>query len=98
MSALTCSGGTSPPRPAADAPGRKWCGDISPQAGGAPSYVRTRAGFIYRATILDCRTKKVVGYVVADLMRTWLACQAIDVAVRRRPIEEAVTIFHSGPG
>ena len=35
---------------------------------------------------------------MADLMRTWLACQAIDVAVRRRPIEEAVTIFHSGPG
>ena len=37
-----------------DEPGRKWCGDISPQAGGAPSYVRTRTGFIYLATVLDC--------------------------------------------
>ena len=38
----------------AQAPGRKWCGDIPPQAGGAPSYVRTWAGFIYLATVLDC--------------------------------------------
>ena len=38
----------------ADEPGRKWCGDIPPQAGGAPSYVRTWAGFVYLATVLDC--------------------------------------------
>ena len=38
----TCSGGT----PAAAEPGRKWCGDIT--------YVRTWAGFIYLATVLDC--------------------------------------------
>ncbi|WP_159086811.1 IS3 family transposase [Actinomyces sp. Marseille-P3109] len=37
-----------------DEPGRKWCGDIPPQAGGAPSYVRTWAGFVYLATVLDC--------------------------------------------
>ena len=30
----------------AQAPGRKWCGDIT--------YVRTWAGFIYLATVLDC--------------------------------------------
>ncbi len=38
----------------ADEPGKKLCGDIPPQAGGAPSYVRTWAGFIYLATVLDC--------------------------------------------
>ena len=38
----------------ADKPGKKLCGDIPPQAGGAPSYVRTWAGFIYLATVLDC--------------------------------------------
>ena len=38
----------------ANEPGKKLCGDIPPQAGGAPSYVRTWAGFIYLATVLDC--------------------------------------------
>ncbi|WP_143222854.1 DDE-type integrase/transposase/recombinase, partial [Actinomyces oris] len=69
----------------ADEPGRKWCGDIPPQAGGAPSYIRTWAGFIYLATVLDCCTKKVVGYAMADHMHTSLVCQAIDMAVRRCP-------------
>ena len=81
--------------PAADEPGRKWCGDIPPQAGGAPSYVRTWAGFIYLATVLDCCTKKAVGYAMADHMHTSLVCQAIDMAVRRCPVEEGMTIFHS---
>ena len=38
----TYSSGT----PAADRPGKKLCGDIT--------YVRTWAGFIYLATVLDC--------------------------------------------
>ena len=84
--------------PAADEPGRKWCGDIPPQAGGAPSYVRTWAGFIYLATVLECCTKKVVGYAMADHMHTSLVCQAIDMAVRRCPVEEGMTIFHSDRG
>lgn len=74
----------------ADEPGRKWCGDIT--------YVRTWAGFIYLATVLDCCTKKVVGYVMADHMHTSLVCQAIDMAVRRCPIDRGVTIFHSDRG
>ena len=37
-----------------DEPGRKWCGDIT--------YINTWAGFVYLATVLDCCTKKVVGY------------------------------------
>ena len=94
MSGRTCSGGT----PAADKPGKKLCGDIHPQAGGASSYVRTWAGFIYLATVLDCCTKKVVGYAMADRMRTSLVCQAIDMAVKRCPIDRGVTIFHSDRG
>ena len=38
----------------ANEPGKKLCGDIPPQAGGVPSDVRTWAGFIYLATVLDC--------------------------------------------
>ena len=74
----------------ADEPGRKWCGDIT--------YIKTWTGFIYLATVLDCCTKKVVGYAMADHMHTSLVCQAIDMAVRRCPVEEGVTVFHSDRG
>ena len=74
----------------ADEPGKKLCGDIT--------YVKTWAGFIYLATVLDCCTKKVVGYAMGDRMRTSLVCQAIDMAVRRRPVERGVTVFHSDRG
>lgn len=69
-SARTCLGGT----PAADEPGKKLCGDIPPQAGGTPSYVRTWVGFIYLATVLDCCTKKVVGLRGGRAMRTRRWC------------------------
>jgi len=74
----------------ADEPGKKLCGDIT--------YVRTWAGFIYLATVLDCCTKKVVGYAMADHMRTSLVRQAIDMAVRRCPVDRGVTVFHSDRG
>ena len=38
------------------------------------------------------------GYAMADHMHTSLVCQAIDMAVRRCPVEEGVTIFHSDRG
>ena len=86
ISSRTCSGGT----PAADGPGKKLCGDIT--------YISTWAGVIYLATVLDGCTKKVVGYAMADHMRTSLVCQAIDMAARRCPIEEGVTVFHPDRG
>ena len=76
--------------PTADKPGKKLCGGIT--------YVRTWAGFIYIATILGCCTKKTVGYAMVDHMDTSLVCQAIDMAVRRCPVEKGVTVFHSDRG
>lgn len=35
---------------------------------------------------------------MADHMRTWLACSAIDMAVRNCPIVKGETIFHSDRG
>ena len=43
-------------------------------------------------------TKKVVGYAMADHMHTSLVCQAIDMVVRKYPVEEGVTVFHSDRG
>ena len=42
--------------------------------------------------------EKVVGYAMADNMKTDLICKTIDMAVRRRPHQEEVTIFHTRPG
>ena len=53
---------------------------------------------MYLATVLDCCTKKVIGYAMADNMRTDLVCDAIDMAVRRCPRQKNVTIFHSDRG
>ena len=71
-------------------PGMKWVGDIT--------CIRTWAGIVYLATVLDCCTRKVVGYAMADHMRTDLVCDAIDMAVRRCPHSRGVTIFHSDRG
>ena len=49
------------------------------------------------ATVLDCCTKKVVGYAMADNMRTDLICEAIDMAARRCPYTRGETIFHPRP-
>ncbi|WP_103062449.1 DDE-type integrase/transposase/recombinase [Actinomyces qiguomingii] len=79
MSAPTWSSET----PAADAPGVKWVGDIT--------YIPTWVGFVYLATVLDCCTKKVVGWALADHMRTDLVREAIDMAVRNCKPTRGVT-------
>ena len=50
------------------------------------------------ATVPGCCTKKVVGYAMADNMRTDLICEAIDMAARRCPTRRGKTIFHSDRG
>lgn len=74
----------------AAAPGSTWVGDIT--------YIPTLEGFSYLATVLDCCTKKAVGYAVADHMRTELICEALDMAVRNCPPVRGATIFHSDRG
>ncbi|MBF6216439.1 IS3 family transposase [Nocardia puris] len=74
----------------ADAPGRKLVGDIT--------YIRTWEGWLYLATVLDCYSKKVVGYAMADHMRTELVTDALRMAARNLPIAAGETIFHSDRG
>lgn len=74
----------------ADAPGRKLVGDIT--------YIRTWEGWLYLATVLDCYSKKVVGYAMADHMRTELVIEALRMAARNLPIAAGETIFHSDRG
>lgn len=69
--------------------GRRWCGDIT--------YVKTWAGWAYLATVIDLHDRSVVGWAIADHMRTGLVIDALDMALASREPEPGV-IFHSDRG
>lgn len=73
----------------AEAPGCKLVGDIT--------YVPTWQGWLYLATVIDCHTKAVVGWSMADHMRTDLVCDAITMAANNLTLASAA-IFHSDRG
>jgi putative transposase len=73
----------------ADRPGRKFVGDIT--------YIHTWQGFLYLATVIDCYSKKVVGWHIADHMRTELVEDALRHAAATVVIEPRA-IFHSDRG
>ena len=73
----------------ANAPGVKFVGDIT--------YIPTWEGFVYLATVIDCHSKMVAGYALADHMRASLVCDAITMAARTVTITPEA-IFHSDRG
>jgi transposase InsO family protein len=91
----TTPDGTAPPADllerdfTAQRPGERFVGDIT--------YVRTWAGWLYLATVIDLATKEVVGWSMADHLRTELICDALSMAYRNgRTMAGAV--FHSDRG
>ena len=56
------------------------------------TYIHTFSGFAYLATVIDLFSNKVIGWMVADHMRTDLVLDALDMALaaRRPGIGEAV--------
>jgi putative transposase len=70
-------------------PNRLWCADIT--------YVRTWEGWLYLASVMDCYSRRIVGWALADHLRAELVDEALAVAVaRRRP--EAGLVHHSDRG
>jgi transposase InsO family protein len=70
-------------------PDRLWVSDIT--------YVRTDEGWLYLAAILDAPSRRVVGWSLADHLRTELALDALAMAPdRRRPAPGL--IHHSDRG
>jgi putative transposase len=65
----TWSTATSP----STAPIRLWVADIS--------YLRTWEGFLYLAVVIDAFRRKVVGWAVADHLRTELVLDAFGMAL-----------------
>ena len=73
----------------ADAPGEKLVGDIT--------YVPTKEGWLYLATVIDCCTKEVIGYAMDDHYQTPLISRAVRNAARNRKLARNA-IFHSDRG
>jgi len=74
----------------ADAPNTKYVGDIT--------YLPCGAGkFLYLATVIDCYSRRLVGWSIADHMRTDLVAGALRAAARERG-SLAGAIFHADHG
>ena len=58
------------------APNQLWVGDFT--------YVRTWEGWLYLAVLLDCFSRRVVGWAMADHLRTELPLEALRMALARR--------------
>ncbi len=73
---------------AAAAPNQLWVADIT--------YVPTAAGFFYLAVVLDAFSRRIVGWAMANHLRSELVLDALEMAVtQRRPRD---VIRHSDQG
>ena len=74
---------------AAIAPERLWTADIT--------YVPTWSGLLYLAVVLDVYSRRIVGWAMAEHLRTELVLSALEMALwNRRPVQEVV--HHSDQG
>lgn len=60
-------------------------------------YRPTLEGWLYLATVIDCYSKKVIGWATADHYRTPLIEAAIDAAVGNIDVQPEA-VFHSDRG
>lgn len=72
-----------------EAPGTRLVGDIT--------YLRTGEGWLYLATVIDLATRMVVGWQLADHMRTSLIIDALEMA-RTHGHLQPHAVFHSDRG
>ena len=73
----------------AERPVCKLVGDIT--------YIRTWEGWLYLATVIDCHTRGVVGWSMAEHMRTDLVADAITMATGNVELDPNA-VFHSDRG
>ena len=73
----------------AEKPGEKMVGDIT--------YIDTWEGWVFLATVIDCATRKIVGWAMDDNYKTPLISRAIQMAARNLDLPEGA-IFHSDRG
>jgi putative transposase len=59
-----------------DGPNKLWVADIT--------YIPTWAGFLYLAIVLDVWSRRIVGWAMADHLRTELVMDALNMAIEQR--------------
>jgi transposase InsO family protein len=74
---------------AASGPGQRLVGDIT--------YLKTGEGWLYLATVIDLATRMVVGWQLADHLRTSLVTDALNMAITGGHAP-AGAVFHSDRG
>jgi transposase InsO family protein len=67
----------------------RWCGDIT--------YVSTWEGWLYLATVIDIASRRVVGFALAEHLRTELVADALTNAVAARDPAPGL-VFHADRG
>ncbi|BFV57647.1 hypothetical protein KCMC57_up27510 [Kitasatospora sp. CMC57] len=70
----------------AERPDQLWLADMT--------YVRTWSGWVYVAFVLDVFSRTIVGWQVADHMRTELPLDALEMALWRRRIKKGSGLIH----
>jgi putative transposase len=74
-------------RPAA--PNELWCADIK--------YVRTWQGWLYLAAVMDCYSRRIVGWAMRPTLEAELVVEALEMAVARRRPRPGL-VHHSDQG
>jgi putative transposase len=72
------------------APNRLWVADLT--------YVRTWAGFVYVAFVIDAFSRFIVGWQIANHLRTDLALDALEMALWQRRGDHSGLVHHSDQG
>ncbi len=75
-------------QPLPTVPDRVWAGDIT--------FIPTRAGWLYLAVVIDLCSRRIVGWSLADHLRSDLVLAALQQALHTRGVDQ--TIFHSDRG
>jgi putative transposase len=63
-----------------NAPDNVWCGDIT--------FIRTQAGWLYLAVVLDLYARKVVGWAFSSVADSQLAQNALTMAWENRAVQK----------
>ncbi len=75
-------------QPLPASPNRAWAGDIT--------FIPTSSGWLYLAVVIDLCSRRIIGWSLADHLRSDLVLDALHQALQTRPSKH--TIFHSDRG
>ena len=71
-------------------PDKYWVGDIT--------YIPTKAGWLYLATVIDLYSRQIIGWSMANNMKAKLVNDALTMAIWKRKPKRGSLIWHSDQG